>query len=170
MLKKIRTELERTPGNGRGGLGRIRTDFVEFLKKGQEPIRTKFHFFLKQPLSGRKSNFQDKCDDFISDRATVILEKNVTKNRPDMEVWTINSGKSRGGQVQSGQISGGPLSRPKVLFQDQASPTITRGPNLNCHNYITLTMVMHNPCMCDECVTHCDTTKNLRHANSDSQH
>ena len=31
-------------------------------------------------------------------------------------------------------------------------------------------MVMHNLCKCDECVTHCDTTKNLRHANSDSQH
>ena len=83
-VKKNSDRIERTPGNGRGGLGRIRTDFVEFLKKGQEPIRTKFHFFLKQPLSGRKSNFQDKCDDFISDRATVILEKNVTKNRPDI--------------------------------------------------------------------------------------
>ena len=61
----------RTPGNGRGGLGRIRTDSVEILKKGQEPIRTKFHFFLKQPdpLSGRKSKFQDIRGDFISDRA-----------------------------------------------------------------------------------------------------
>ena len=116
-VKKNSDRIERTPGNGRGGLGRIRTDFVEFLKKGQEPIRTKFHFFLKQPLSGRKSNFQDKCDDFISDRATVILEKNVTKNRPDMEVWTINSGKSRGGQVQSGQISGGPCPDQRSFFR-----------------------------------------------------
>ena len=61
----------RTPGNGREGLGRIRTDFVEILKKGQEPIRTKFHIFLKQPdpLSGQKSKFQDKRGNFISDRA-----------------------------------------------------------------------------------------------------
>ena len=71
MTMTCMTLRDRTPGNGRGGLGRIRTDFVEILKKGQEPIRTKFHFFLKQPdpLSGRKSNFQDKCGDFISDRA-----------------------------------------------------------------------------------------------------
>ena len=37
----------RAPGNGRGGLGRIRTDFVEILKKGQEPTWTKFHFFFE---------------------------------------------------------------------------------------------------------------------------
>ena len=39
-----------------------------------------------------------------------------------MEVWTI-LGNFWGGQVQSGQICG-----QKFPFQDQASPTITRGP------------------------------------------
>ena len=44
-----------------------------------------------------------------------------------MEVQT-NFGKIWGGQVQSGQICRG-LSGQKVLFQDQASPTIARGPH-----------------------------------------
>jgi hypothetical protein len=30
-------------------------------------------------------------------------------------------------------------------------------------------VVMHNPSMCDEQVTPCDTTRNLRFANPDSQ-
>ena len=92
------------------------------LKKGQEPIQTNFQFFLKQPdpLTGRKSNFLDKRDDFISDRAK---KKKFAKNRPDMEVRTINFGKSRGGQVQSGQISGASvrtgsgLQLPGVLIE-----------------------------------------------------
>ena len=93
MLKKNRTELEWTPGNGRGGLGRIRTDFVEILKKGQEPIRTESHSFFEsaRSLSGRKSNFQDKCGDFILDPANpgdFFL-------RPHMEVRTIILGKPR---------------------------------------------------------------------------
>ena len=29
---------------------------------------------------------------------------------------------------------------------------------------------MHNYCICDECITPCDTTKNLRHANPEPQH
>ena len=83
-------------------LGRIRT---EILKKGQEPIRTKFHFFLEKldPISEPKSFFQDKRH--ISDRATVILEKKFEKKLLDMEVRTIIFGKSRGDQAQSGQIS-----------------------------------------------------------------
>ena len=69
--KRQNGHSRRTLGNGRGSLGRIRTDFVEILKKGQEPIRTEFHSFFEsaRSLSGRKSNFQDKCGDFITDRA-----------------------------------------------------------------------------------------------------
>ena len=37
--KRQNGHSRRTLGNGRGSLGRIRTDFVEILKKGQEPIR-----------------------------------------------------------------------------------------------------------------------------------
>ena len=57
---------------GSGGLGRIRTDFVEILKKGQEPIRTKFLFFWKQPgpLSGQNYFFQDKRGYFIPEVRT----------------------------------------------------------------------------------------------------
>ena len=70
------------------------------------------------PLSGQKSNFQGTCVDFTSDPGIFLA-----KNRPDMEVRTIIFENS---QVQSGQICG--TSGQKIPFQDQVSPTITRGP------------------------------------------
>ena len=42
LFSRCLRRFKKDPGNGRGGLERIRTDFVEILKKGQEPIWTKF--------------------------------------------------------------------------------------------------------------------------------
>ena len=49
----------RTPSNGRGGLGRIQTDFVKFLKKARSQSGQIFIFFKNSqvPLSGQKSFF-----------------------------------------------------------------------------------------------------------------
>ena len=123
--KRQNGHSRRTLGNGRGSLGRIRTDFVEILKKGQEPIRTKFHFFfLKQPdpLSGRKSKFQDIRSDFISDRANPGKKSQkigqIWKSR---QYFLENLGEAR----YNPDKLAGPLSGQKVPFQDQASPTIT---------------------------------------------
>ena len=57
----------------------------------------------------------------ILSQIVLILGKKITKNRPDMEVWTIFSGKSRGGQVQSRQISGTAV-RTKGAFSGSGLP------------------------------------------------
>ena len=104
---------------------------MEILKKGQEPIRTKFHIFLKQPdpLSGRKSNFQDKRGDFISDHANPG-KKNCKKIG---QIW--KSGQYFLENLREARYNpdklAGPLFGQKVPFQDQASPTITWGPFLD---------------------------------------
>ena len=67
----------------------------------------------------------------ILPQIVLILEKNFAKNRPDMEVRTINFGKSQGGQVQSGQISGASV-RTKGAFSGSGLPYHYPG---FCHHF-----------------------------------
>ena len=77
------------------------------------------------PYPDRNQNF--KIYVVILSQIVLILKKKIAKNRPDMEVWTIFSGKSWGGQVKSGQISGAAV-RTKGAFSGSGLPYYYPGP------------------------------------------
>ena len=93
------------------GSGRI---LWKFWRKARSQSGQNFIFFGNSRIPYPDGNQIFKINAVILSQIVLILEKKITKNRPDMEVRTIFSGKSRGGQVQSGQISGAAV-RTKVF-------------------------------------------------------
>ena len=93
------------------GSGRI---LWKFWRKARSQSGQNFIFFGNSRIPYPDGNQNFKINAVILSQIVLILEKKITKNRPDMEVRTIFSGKSRGGQVQSGQISGAAV-RTKVF-------------------------------------------------------
>ena len=103
------TQRQPAPGNGKGGLERIRTNFVKI-------------FFCKKPIRTEINLSSMHLSAVIL--LLILLHFFWRKISPAMEVRTMFFGKSRGGQVHSGQI-GRASVRTKGAFSGSASATIT---------------------------------------------
>ena len=100
------------------GSGRI---LWKFWRKARSQSGQNFIFFWNSRIPYPDGNQIFKINAVILSQIVLLLEKKIAKNRPDMEVWTIFSGKSWGGQVKSGQISGAAV-RTKGAFSGSGLP------------------------------------------------